>query len=118
MIMIKTGSSWNMLSFVFKPLFIAILLFGIFGLVYLRSSVMTLEYSLGELEKTKMNYLRERKMLLAEKTSLLSFEKVEASLSRKKGFVFPDRIMVIHVKKQKGSLPYKVSLERRQLTEP
>lgn len=114
--MIHTGSGRNMLSFIFKPLFIAILLVGVFGLVYLRSSVMTLEYSLGELEKTKMNYLRERKMLLAEKTSLLSFEKVEASLSGSQGFVFPNRVRVIHLKKQKGSLPYKASLEKRQLT--
>ena len=53
--MIHTGSGRNMVSFIFKPLFIALLLVGVFGLVYLRSSVMTLEYSLGELEKTKMN---------------------------------------------------------------
>jgi hypothetical protein len=77
---------------------------------------MTLEYSLGELEKTKMNYLRERKMLFAEKTSMLSIEKVGASLSGSQGFVFPNRVMVIHLKKQKGSLPYNASLERRQLT--
>jgi hypothetical protein len=114
--MIHTGSGRNMLSFIFKPLFIALLLFGVFSLVYLRSSIMTLEYTLGELEKTKMNYLRERKMLLAEKISLLSFEKVEASLSGSQGFVFPNRVRVIHLNKQKGSLPYKASLEKRQLT--
>lgn len=116
--MIRTGSSKNMLLFMLKPLFIALLIFGVFGLVYLRSGVMTLEYSLGDLEKKKMNYLKERKMLLAEKTSLLSFERVEASLSGSHGFVFPDRIRVIHVKKQKGSLPYRASLERKQLTRP
>ncbi len=114
--MIHTGSGRNMFSFIFKPLIIAVLLVGVFGIVYLRSSVMTLEYSLGELEKTKMNYLRERKMLFAEKTSLLSIEKVGASLSGSQGFVFPNRVRVIHLNKQKGSLPYNASLERRQLT--
>jgi hypothetical protein len=93
-------------SFIFKPLLVALLLLGVFGLVYLRSSVMRLEYSLGDLEKTRMNYLRERKMLLAEKTSLLSFERLETSLRGSQGFVFPDRIKVIHIRKQKGSLPY------------
>jgi len=116
--MIHTSTDRNIVSFILKPLCIALLLFGVFGLVYLRSSVLTLEYTLGDLEKKKMDYLRERKMLLAQKTSLLSFEKVEASFSNSSGFVFPDRIRVIHVKKQKGSLPYKASLERKQLTEP
>jgi len=116
--MIHTNTNRNIVSFIFMPLFIVLLLFGVFGLVYLRSSVLTLEYRLGDLEKKKMDYLRGRKMLLAEKTSLLSFEKVEDSLSNSSGFVFPDRIKVIHVKQQKGSLPYKASLERKQLTEP
>lgn len=114
--MIQKGAG-NMLLLIVKPLIIALLLIGVFYLVYLRSSVMTLEYTLGELEKKKMNYLRERKMLLAEKTSLLSFKKVEASLGGNQSFVFPDRIRVIHVKKQKGTLPYKASLESKQLSE-
>jgi hypothetical protein len=115
--MIHTGNR-IIFSFILKPLLIALLLLGVFGLVYLRSGVMRLEYSLGDLEKIKMNYLRERKMLLAEKTSLLSFERLDASLGGSQGFVFPDRVKVIHIKKQKGSLPYKASLERRRLIEP
>jgi hypothetical protein len=114
--MIYTGSR-IIFSIILRPLLIALLIVGVFGLVYLRSSVMTLEYSLGDLEKTRRNYLRERKMLLAEKTSLLSFERVEASLSRSHGFVLPDRIRVIHVKNRKETLPYNASLERK-LPEP
>jgi len=111
--MIRTGSGRNMLTFIFNLLFVAILIGGVFSLVYLKSSVMKLEYTLGDLEKTKMNYLRERKTLLAEKTRLLSVEKFEASLDGNPNFVFPDRIRVIHLKKQKGYLPHKASLERR-----
>ena len=114
--MIQKGGS-NMLLLILKPLIVALLLFGVFCLVYLRSSVMTLEYTLGELEKKKMSYLRERKMLLAEKTSMLSVKKVEASLGGEGGFVFPDRVRVIHVKIQKGALPYKASFERKQLSD-
>ena len=108
----------SILSFVVKPLLIALLIFGVFGLVYLRSSFVKLEYSVGDLEKKKTNCLRERKMLLPEKTSLLSFAKLEESPVASDNFVLPDRIRVIHVDRQNRSLPYKASLERRQLTEP
>ena len=108
----------NLLSFIYKPLLIVLLIFGVFGLVYLRSSFVRLEYSLGDLEKKKMNYLKERKMLLAEKTKLLSFAQLQTSHNDSEGFFFPDRVKVIHLDKQRGSLPYKASLERSQLTEP
>ncbi|MEW6215169.1 MAG: hypothetical protein AB1478_08215 [Nitrospirota bacterium] len=107
-----------MLSFILKPLFITLLLFGVFCIVWLRSNVVTLEYNLGDLEKKRIECLKERKMLRAEKASLLSFERVNASLSRNYGFVFPDRVRVIYVKRQKGSQPYKASLKRGQLAEP
>jgi hypothetical protein len=108
----------NILSCICQPLLIALLIFGVFGLVYLRSSFLTLEYNLGDLEKKKMDCLRERKMLLAEKTSLLSFAKFETPQSGSEAFILPDRIKVIHLSKQKRSLPVKVSLERGRLAEP
>ena len=100
-------SRLHILSFIFKPLLIGLLIIGIFGLVYLRSSILKLEYSLGDLEKKKVNCLKERKMLFAEKTSLLSFAKIEASQGNSDGFVLPDRIKVVHLSKQKKYLPYK-----------
>jgi hypothetical protein len=115
--MMYTGRT-NILSFIIKPLLVGLLIFGVFALVYLRSSFVKLEYSVGDLETKKTNCLRERKMLLAEKTSLLSFAKLEESPDANEGFVLPDRIKVIHVDKQNRSLPYRASLERRQLTEP
>ncbi|MBI5188512.1 MAG: hypothetical protein HZA07_05520 [Nitrospirae bacterium] len=105
--MIRTGSNKNMLSFIVKFLCIALLLFGVFGLVWLRSSITTLEYNLGDLEKKKMEHIKERKRLLAERASLLS------PLHLTHGFVFPDRVRVIHVKKQRGPAPYRVALERK-----
>jgi hypothetical protein len=101
-----------------KPVLIVFLVFAFFSIAYLRASFVKLEYSLGELEQRKMNSLRERKMLLAEKASLLTFAKLEDSRNDREGFVLPDRIKVIHVDKTKKFLPYKASLERGQLTVP
>jgi hypothetical protein len=103
----------NILSCIFKPLLIMLLIFGAFSLVYLRSSFVKLEYSLGDLEKRKMDCLKERKMLLAEKTGLLSFAKLEVSHSEDESFVLPDRVKVIHLGKLKRDLPQRASLEKR-----
>jgi len=116
--MIYTGNRRNVVSFIIKPLLIALLLFSLFGLVWLRSHVVTLEYNLSDLEKKKIECLKERKTLLAEKANILSFGKVETSLRRNYGFVFPERVRVIHVKRQKEPLPYKASLDKKRLIEP
>ena len=108
----------DILSFILKPLLIILLIFGVFGLVYLRSSFLKIEYSLSDLERKKMNCLKDRKMLLAEKISLISFVKLEDSHGSSDGFIFPDRIKVIHISNQKKYLPYKTSLEKKQLAEP
>jgi len=102
---------------VMKILVLTLFLCGLFGIVYLRSSVIQLEYTIGTLENIKMNQLRERKMLLAEKTSLLSFEKIEASLSGSQGFIMPDRFRVVHVKKHGKISPYRTALETEHMRE-
>lgn len=116
--MMRISRSGNLMSFMLKPLCIVLLLFAQFGLVWLRSNVTTLEYNISNLEKKNAECLKERKMLFAEKAGLQSFESVESSLNGNYGFVFPDRVKVIHVKRQKGSLPYNVSLKRSQTGGP
>jgi hypothetical protein len=106
------------LSFAIKPLLVCLIVLGVFSLVYLRSGFLRLEYGLSELEQKKMKYLKERKMLLAEKTSLLSFAKFEGDFNGKEGFVLPDRLKVVHLSKQKNYASYKASLEKKQLAEP
>jgi hypothetical protein len=103
----------NILSCIFKPLLVLLLIFGAFSLVYLRSSFLKLEYSLGDLEKRKMDCLKERKILLAEKTGLLSFAKLEVSQSEDESFILPDRVKVIHLSNEKRDLPQRASLEKR-----
>jgi len=114
----RINRSRNIISFMLKPLCVVLLLFAQFGLVWLRSNVTSLEYNISNLEEKNTECLKERKMLFAEKASLQSFESVESSLSGNYDFVFPDRVKVIHVKRQKGSLPYNVSLKRSQTGGP
>jgi hypothetical protein len=95
------------LSWAFRSFLVVLLIVGVFGLVYLRSNYLKMEYCLGDLEKKRMQALREKKLLLAEKTSLVAFAKLETPQAGTDGFVLPDRIKVIHVDRQKKSMPYK-----------
>lgn len=114
----RINKGGNIMSFMLKPLCIVLLFFAQFGLVWLKSNVITLEYNISNLEKKNAECLKERKLLFVEKAGLQSFENVESSLSGNYGFVFPDRVKVIHVKRQKGPVPYKISLKGRQTGGP
>ena len=116
--MMHTDFKRSVLSFLLKSFMVCLLISGVFSLICLRSSFVKLEYRLGTLEQKKVECLRERKMLLAQKTSLLSLEKLETSLNTTEEFILPDRIKVIHVDKKKQYLPQRASLERRPLAEP
>ncbi len=99
-----------------KPLSIAMLLLSIFSIVWLRSSFVSLEYSISSLEKKKSVLMKDRKMLAAERASLLSverFEKVAGNSTVNSGFVFPDRVKVVYVKKAKDNEPYRASFKER-----
>lgn len=104
--------------FLVKPLIFIVLMISVFGIVYLRSNVTRLEYDIGELEKKKLEYVKERKLLLAKKTNLLSFEKIGMSLNLGGEYILQDRLKVIYVDKQRGILPYKASFKNENLTEP
>jgi len=116
--MIRLGRRKSMTSFLFRFSCIALLLVGQFSLVWLKSHVLNLEYNIGVLEKMKADHIKERRLLLAEKAGLQSLERLEAAAMASNSFIFPDRVKVIHVKKQKGSLPHKASLEKKQLVTP
>lgn len=107
-----------MVSLMFRAFLIILLIVGGFAVVYLRSSFIKLEYSVASLEKEKKNYLKERKMLLAQKSGFLGFEKLGASLNKDQEFIIPDRLKVIHIQKAERYLPHKASLESRSLPEP
>jgi hypothetical protein len=88
----------SMVSYFITPLFLILLLFGLFSIVWLRSNFVSAEYTISELENKRMEMLRETKMLMAEKSMLLSMQKVEKTAVRNLGLVFPDRKKVLYVK--------------------
>ncbi|MFO0752301.1 MAG: hypothetical protein U0411_03120 [Thermodesulfovibrionales bacterium] len=89
---------------------VAALLFSFFAIVWLRSSVVSLEYSLSRLEKKERDLAREKKTLVAERANLLYVGRLEAVAANGSGFVFPDRAKVVYVKKAPKKEPYAVAL--------
>ncbi len=119
--MMRTKTDSNMLSLLYKPLCVVFLLLGLFGLVWLRSSTVSVAYELRGLEEKKMGALKDMKMYLAERAKLMSVEKIDASFRGNNrgsavlaggGYVFPDRTRVVHVKRDRGPEPYKASYEQ------
>ena len=118
----------DFLSIIYKPVCIIILLFGLFGLVWLRSSVVSIAYDLRALEEKKMASQKETKMLLADRSKVISLASIGSSLQSRgqgqshgegngdykrvsSGYVFPDRVKVIHIKRHTGPETYKASFE-------
>ncbi len=89
------------------PLLFVSLFAGIFGMVWLRSQITSMEYRIGMLEREKVEVLKEAKALYAEMSSLLSIEQVASNGT---GLEFPDRQRIIFVKRDKGGVPYTASL--------
>src|SRR5512147_2323245 len=92
------------LLWLMKPLSVMVLLLSLFALVWLRSGVVSIEYRLSELEKTKRELMRDKKVLAAEKARLLSVARFEQGVAE--GFAFPDRVKVVHVMRGKGGDTY------------
>ena len=120
--MMHAKTSSNMLSFLYKPLFVALMLLGLFSLIWLRSHVVKTAYDLRNLEVKKMEALKNMKMLLAERAKLMSLEKVNASFQGKiqdgtvyaNNLVFPDRVRVVHIKRNSKTEAYKASLDLKK----
>ena len=117
--MIRTKTNGNVLSLLYKPLCVVILLSGLFGLIWLRSGVVTTAYDLRNIEEKKMASLKDRKILLAERAKLMSLEKIDASFrGRVQGDtrlaagenMFSNRVRVIHIKKNNVPGTFRVSL--------
>ena len=117
-------SNNDFLEFMYKPFCIIILLFGLFGMVWLRAGVVSISYDLRNLEEKKMEALKDRKMLLADRSKVISLANISSTLQSQgqrqdsgdykrvsSGYVFPDRVKVIHLKKRTGPETYKASLE-------
>jgi hypothetical protein len=109
-----------MLSLFYKPLCVLLLLLSLFGLVWVRSSVVSVHYDIRTLEEKRMEAVKDTRLLLAERAKLMSITRVSSSLREQvrgnseyamADFVTPDRVKVVHIKKNRGPEPYKASLE-------
>lgn len=110
----------SIFSLVSKPVCVALLLVSLFGLVWLRSSVTSAAYTIRELEDKRTTELKEMKTLLAERSRLMALQNIEvpgqpyAGGGKKLvsgGYVFPDRVKVIHVQRAKGTDVYRASFQ-------
>ncbi len=79
-------------------------------LVWIRSSIVSLEYKISSLEEKKTELIISREMLIAERASLLSIERFKNTALVDEKFVFPDRVRVVHVKRTVDIEPYKASV--------
>lgn len=84
-----------------KMAIIAVIIILIFSVVWIRSSVVSLEYQLGSLEIKKKELMRDAKTLSAQRTGLLTLKRLEGVASAEGGLTFPDRMKVVYVKNQR-----------------
>jgi hypothetical protein len=96
------------MTMLYKPFCVALLLAGLFGLIWLRSGIVSTTYNLRELEEKTMAAKRDMKMLMAERANLMAVAKVTASLNSgsgeaptiaEGGYVTPTRTKVVHVRR-------------------
>lgn len=107
----RSNAMGSVASSVLKHMLVVLLLSCFFILVWLRASITNVEYRIGELEKTKMQALKERKQLVAKKAQALSIQEVQKVAMDRLGLVFPDRAKMVQVKRDKGDVPYEVSFK-------
>ncbi|HEX8947330.1 MAG TPA: hypothetical protein VF790_00125 [Dissulfurispiraceae bacterium] len=93
-----------------KPLSVLLLLFLVFGVVWLRSSVVSLEYKLRKLEERKAELLRDKKVLVAEQANLLYIGRLQSASVDGAALTFPDRVKVVYVAKAQDKEALKASL--------
>ncbi|MBI5739959.1 MAG: hypothetical protein HZA16_04480 [Nitrospirae bacterium] len=104
---VKNSRKKGLLMFCFPLYFI----FCLFAIVWLKAAVINLEYELGELDRLRVEHVRERKMVVAQRASLYSTEKIERVAVDRLGMTLPVRENVFYVKRTPAAGPYKASLK-------
>jgi len=89
--------------------FLGVLVFiGVFGMVWLRSEIISTEYAIGELERRMEEAIMEKQELEAMLSSAMSIREVG---QRGLGLNFPDRQKVFYVMRDDGALGQTASLK-------
>ena len=103
----KNSKKRNLLKLCF-PLYFIVCLFAI---IWLKAAVVNLEYELGEIDRTRAELGRERKMLVAQRASYYSTEKIEKVALKNLGMTLPVRENVYYVKRAPVAGLYKASMK-------
>lgn len=101
----KRDKRWKLIRFAF---FFCVFL-GVFTLIWLRTTVVDLEYELSDLERQKVALIREGRLFSAEKANVYSIEKIEETAVKRLGMKVPERDQIYFVQQTTGAAPYKVS---------
>lgn len=104
---LKKGWENGLMKFAFFLYLVA----GVFCLVGLRSSAISIEYDIGRLQKEKESILRERKLLFAQKAGSFSMKSVEDAAINYLGMSLPEREKVIFVRRIRPAGPREASVE-------
>ena len=89
--------------------FVMYFAFCLFAIVWLRASVVNIEYELGDLETQRADLYRDRKIVVAQRASFYSAEKIENVAIKRLGMSLPERENVFFVKRAASAGVYKAS---------
>ncbi|MBI4843328.1 MAG: cell division protein FtsL [Nitrospirae bacterium] len=104
----KQNKKWMLLKL---GLFIY-LIAGVFTIIWFRTEVVSLEYELGELNRQKTGFIREQRLIMAERASFYSVKNIEETAVKVLGMSPPERKNIYYVERTEGAVPYKVSLNK------
>jgi len=106
-------ASRSMFTYFIRPLLVGLLITVCFLTVWLRSSITSVEYRIGELEEQKMQAMTESKTLVAKRAESLAIDSVEEVAVKKIGLDFPERKRLYTVEETEESGTYGVSYRVR-----
>jgi cell division protein FtsL len=83
----------------------------LFSIIWLRATVVNLEYEIGELDKMRADLRRESKMVVAQRANFYSTGKIENVALKRLGMTMPERQNVYFVKRRRVAGPYRASMK-------
>lgn len=83
----------------------------LFAMIWLRATVVNLEYEIGELDKMRADLMRARKMAVAQRANFYSTGKIENVALKRLGMTMPERQNVYYVKRRLVAGPYRASMK-------
>ncbi len=100
-----------------KVCFVLYMGFCLFAIVWLRASVVNIEYDLGDLEQQRADLYRDRKMVVAQRASHYSAENIENVALKRLGMTLPERENVFFVTRTNAAAAFKASNTRGPRTD-